>query len=114
MMPVCKSDCLRAARVVSGKRGLFAPLADKEDLEEVLAPTIESVSAAIRTYELQGGTANVSLRPPMFFGEHHSLIRIFQLLVSEDGLQLFDEKEVLKRRDYYERWNCKSLFVAPL
>ncbi|BGP17075.1 hypothetical protein JCM10213_006895 [Rhodosporidiobolus nylandii] len=55
----------------------------KESLEEVLAPTIESVSAAIRTYELQGGTASI--------------------IVCEDGMQLVDEAEQEKRKDYYDR-----------
>ncbi|GAA5852955.1 hypothetical protein JCM8547_004747 [Rhodosporidiobolus lusitaniae] len=55
----------------------------KESLEEVLAPTIESVSHAIRTYELQGGTASI--------------------IVCEDGMQLVDEAEVEKRKDYYDR-----------
>ncbi|GAA6031495.1 hypothetical protein JCM8097_006483 [Rhodosporidiobolus ruineniae] len=58
----------------------------KEDLEEVLAPTIESVSAAIRTYELQGGTASI--------------------IVCEDGMQLVDAEEVEKRKEYYDKWHC--------
>ncbi|KPV73979.1 uncharacterized protein RHOBADRAFT_45272 [Rhodotorula graminis WP1] len=45
----------------------------KESLDEVLAPTIESVSQAIRTYELQGGTASI--------------------IVCEDGMQLVDADE---------------------
>ncbi|GAA5994923.1 glycosyltransferase family 2 protein [Rhodotorula paludigena] len=57
----------------------------KESLEEVLAPTIESVSQCIRTYELQGGTASI--------------------IVCEDGMQLVDAAEVEKRKDYYDRWN---------
>jgi len=60
--------------------------ADKESLEEVLAPTIESVSQAIRTYELQGGTASI--------------------IVCEDGLQLVGADEVERRKDYYDKWNC--------
>lgn len=55
----------------------------KEDLEEVLAPTIESLNKAIQTYELQGGTASV--------------------LVSEDGLLLVSEEERQRRLDYYDR-----------
>lgn len=35
-----------------------------------------------------------------------------QILVCEDGLQLFDEKEVLKRRGYYERMNCEFPFLS--
>lgn len=68
-------------------------LADKEGLDDVLAPTIESVNKAISTYELQGGTANI--------------------LVCEDGLQLVDEKEVTKRTDYYERQNCAWVARHP-
>ncbi|GAA5859429.1 hypothetical protein JCM8547_006817, partial [Rhodosporidiobolus lusitaniae] len=62
----------------------------KEELEEVLAPTIESVSDAIRTYELQGGTASI--------------------VVCEDGMQLVDAAEVEKRKEYYDKWHCA--FVA--
>ncbi|GAA5823328.1 hypothetical protein JCM11251_007569 [Rhodosporidiobolus azoricus] len=62
----------------------------KESLDEVLAPTIESVSQAIRTYELQGGTASI--------------------IVCEDGMQLVDAEEVEKRKEYYDKWHCA--FVA--
>ncbi|GAA5824490.1 hypothetical protein JCM11251_000445 [Rhodosporidiobolus azoricus] len=55
----------------------------KEDLVEVLAPTIESISRTIRTYELQGGTASI--------------------IISGDGLQLVNEAEAEKRKDYYDR-----------
>lgn len=55
----------------------------KESLETVLAPTIESLNRAIKTYELQGGTASI--------------------LVSEDGLLLVDEEEREKRLEYYDR-----------
>ena len=54
----------------------------KEELEEVLAYTFESVGEAIRTYELQGGTAS--------------------LLVCEDGLQLLSPAERQKRIAYYK------------
>jgi cellulose synthase/poly-beta-1,6-N-acetylglucosamine synthase-like glycosyltransferase len=62
----------------------------KESLDEVLAPTIESCSEAIRTYELQGGTASI--------------------IVCEDGMQLVDAEEVEKRKEYYDKWSCA--FVA--
>ncbi|GAA5885467.1 hypothetical protein JCM6882_009630 [Rhodosporidiobolus microsporus] len=62
----------------------------KESLEEVLVPTIESVSQAIRTYELQGGTASI--------------------IVCEDGMQLVDAEEVTKRKEHYDKWHCA--FVA--
>ncbi|GAA5990322.1 hypothetical protein JCM10908_007317 [Rhodotorula pacifica] len=58
----------------------------KESLEDVLAPTIESVSKAIKTYELQGGTASI--------------------IVCEDGMQLVDSLEIEKRKEYYDNWHC--------
>ncbi|BFZ57043.1 hypothetical protein PYCC9005_004093 [Savitreella phatthalungensis] len=54
----------------------------KEDLEKVLSHTFESISEAIRTYELQGGTASI--------------------LVCEDGLQLLPMSERQKRLAYYK------------
>jgi hypothetical protein len=57
----------------------------KEGLEDVLAPTIESCSEAIRTYELQGGTASI--------------------IVCEDGMQLVDAEEIEKRKEYYDKWS---------
>ncbi|GAA5906947.1 hypothetical protein JCM6882_000009 [Rhodosporidiobolus microsporus] len=65
----------------------------KEDLVEVLAPTIESISRAIRTYELQGGTASI--------------------IISEDGLQLVDADEQEKRKDYYDRMNVAWVARPP-
>lgn len=62
-------------------------------MKDVLAPTIESVQHAIRTYELQGGTAN--------------------LLICEDGLQLVSEDEALQRVDYYERHSCAYVARHP-
>ncbi|GAA6010580.1 hypothetical protein JCM10207_007748 [Rhodosporidiobolus poonsookiae] len=64
---------------------IFMPVY-KESLDEVLAPTIESVSTAIRTYELQGGTASI--------------------IVCEDGMQLVDAEEVERRKEYYDKWRC--------
>lgn len=54
----------------------------KENLQSVLVPTIESLSKAIRTYELQGGSANI--------------------LISEDGLNLLSKTERKARTDYYD------------
>ena len=54
----------------------------KEDLEQVLSLTFESVNQAIRTYELQGGTAS--------------------MLVCEDGLQLLSQQERQRRIAYYK------------
>lgn len=54
----------------------------KEDLEKVLSLTFESVSEAIKTYELQGGTAS--------------------LLVCDDGMQLLSAQERQQRLAYYK------------
>ncbi|KAF2748406.1 hypothetical protein M011DRAFT_493770 [Sporormia fimetaria CBS 119925] len=53
-----------------------------ESLEAVIAPTIRSVKAAITTYELQGGRANI--------------------FVNDDGMQVISDKEAQKRQDFYE------------
>lgn len=57
----------------------------KESLEFVLKPSFESIKKAIRTYELQGGSASI--------------------IVSEDGMVLVDETERQARLDYYEENN---------
>lgn len=54
----------------------------KESLEETIVPTMESVQDAIRTYEMQGGSANI--------------------FVCEDGMQVVSEKEAERRKQYYE------------
>lgn len=54
----------------------------KEDLEQVLSLTFDSVHEAIKTYELQGGTAS--------------------MLVCEDGMQLLSAQERQKRIAYYK------------
>ena len=54
----------------------------KESLEETIIPTMESVQDAIRTYEMQGGSANI--------------------FVCEDGMQVISEKEAERRKQYYE------------
>ncbi|KAK9366095.1 glycosyl transferase family group 2-domain-containing protein [Lipomyces kononenkoae] len=53
----------------------------KESLAGVIGPTMESLLAAVATYELQGGTANI--------------------FVNDDGLQLISEEEANARRRYY-------------
>ncbi|KAK7737294.1 hypothetical protein SLS53_006597 [Cytospora paraplurivora] len=53
----------------------------KEGLTAVIAPTIKSVKAAMTTYELQGGSAN--------------------LFVNDDGLQLLPGSERAARIDFY-------------
>lgn len=54
----------------------------KEGLVPVIQPTIMSLKAAISTYEMQGGTANI--------------------FVNDDGMQLLPEEEAQARRDFYE------------
>jgi hypothetical protein len=57
----------------------------KEGLVAVIQPTIISLKAAISTYELQGGTANI--------------------FVNDDGMQLIPEEDAQARRDFYEEHN---------
>src|SRR2546423_3279048 len=57
----------------------------KEGLWTVIDPTVRSVKAAISTYEMQGGTANI--------------------FVNDDGIQLLSAKEAQERREYYEEHN---------
>ncbi|KAL3420923.1 glycosyltransferase family 2 protein [Phlyctema vagabunda] len=54
----------------------------KEGLNAVIRPTIVSLKAAISTYELQGGTANI--------------------FINDDGMQLITETEAKARKDFYE------------
>ncbi|WWC59194.1 uncharacterized protein I303_101743 [Kwoniella dejecticola CBS 10117] len=53
----------------------------KESLEEVIMPTVESLKAAITTYERQGGSVGI--------------------LICDDGLQLLSKAEADKRRRFY-------------
>ncbi len=53
----------------------------KEGLRSDIAPTVKSIKAAITTYELQGGSANI--------------------LVNDDGLQLVSEEDRRERVDFY-------------
>lgn len=52
-------------------------------MEGVIIPTIESLKKAITTYERQGGTVNI--------------------MVCDDGMQLWDADEAAVRQAYYER-----------
>lgn len=54
----------------------------KESLQETIIPTMESVQAAIRTYEMQGGSANI--------------------FVNEDGMQVISPEAREARRLYYD------------
>jgi hypothetical protein len=57
----------------------------KEGLSAVIKPTVVSVKAAISTYEMQGGTANI--------------------FVNDDGMQVIDAEDAQARRDFYEEHN---------
>jgi hypothetical protein len=55
----------------------------KEGLAGFIAPTFQSIKAAISTYELQGGSANI--------------------FINDDGFQLFTEEQRAERVDFYLR-----------
>jgi hypothetical protein len=57
----------------------------KESLRAVIHPTVQSVKAAISTYEMQGGSANI--------------------FINDDGMQLLSAEEAQERREYYEEHN---------
>ena len=57
----------------------------KEGLHSVIEPTIKSLKAAISTYEMQGGTANI--------------------FVNDDGMQLISPEEGQQRREFYDEHN---------
>jgi len=54
----------------------------REGLIGVIQPTVISLKAAISTYEMQGGTANI--------------------FINDDGMQLLPETDAQARRDFYE------------
>ncbi|PSN72380.1 hypothetical protein BS50DRAFT_597684 [Corynespora cassiicola Philippines] len=57
----------------------------KEGLHTVIEPTIRSIKAAISTYELQGGTANI--------------------FINDDGMQAVSASEAKDRQDFYDEQN---------
>ena len=57
----------------------------KEGLQAVIEPTVRSLKAAISTYEMQGGTANI--------------------FVNDDGMQLISKEDAAARRDFYDEHN---------
>lgn len=57
----------------------------KEGLHAVIEPTVRSIKAAISTYEMQGGTANI--------------------FVNDDGMQLISEEDARARQDFYDEHN---------
>lgn len=54
----------------------------KEGLYSVIDPTVKSLKAAISTYEMQGGKANI--------------------FINDDGMQLISPEDAAERRNYYE------------
>ena len=57
----------------------------KEGLQAVIEPTVRSIKAAISTYEMQGGTANI--------------------FVNDDGMQLVSSEDAQARQDFYDEHN---------
>ncbi|OCK81960.1 hypothetical protein K432DRAFT_294338 [Lepidopterella palustris CBS 459.81] len=57
----------------------------KEGLHSVIEPTIRSIKAAISTYEMQGGTANI--------------------FINDDGMQLVSDEDAQARQDFYDEHN---------
>ncbi|KAJ9619954.1 hypothetical protein H2203_008229 [Taxawa tesnikishii (nom. ined.)] len=57
----------------------------KEGLAAVIEPTVRSLKAAMSTYEMQGGTANI--------------------FVNDDGMQLISEEDARARQDFYDEHN---------
>ncbi|KAL2191949.1 hypothetical protein L209DRAFT_86213 [Thermothelomyces heterothallicus CBS 203.75] len=65
----------------------------KETLNAVIKPTVLSLKAAISTYEMQGGSANI--------------------FVNDDGMQLLSEEEAQARRDFYDEHNIGWVARPP-
>ncbi|CCG81822.1 Putative uncharacterized protein [Taphrina deformans PYCC 5710] len=65
----------------------------KEDLDTVLAPALATVKEAIKTYELQGGTAN--------------------LFLNDDGLQLLDRHDADCRQAFYKKYDIGFVARPP-
>ncbi len=65
----------------------------KEGLAAVIRPTIMSLKAAISTYEMQGGSANV--------------------FINDDGMQVISDEEAMARRDFYEEHNIGWVARPP-
>ncbi|KAK4670264.1 uncharacterized protein QC763_210170 [Podospora pseudopauciseta] len=65
----------------------------KEGLNAVIQPTVVSLKAAISTYEMQGGSANI--------------------FVNDDGMQLISEEDAQARRDFYDEHNIGWVARPP-
>lgn len=59
-----------------------------------------SIKAAISTYELQGGTANIFVNDGMYSIDAPGLG-----LTTLDGMQLIPEEDAVKRQDFYDEHN---------
>ena len=57
----------------------------KEGLQGVIEPTVASIKAAISTYEMQGGTANI--------------------FINDDGMQILSAEDCRARQDFYDEHN---------
>jgi hypothetical protein len=64
----------------------------KESLEGVIRPTVESLQAAMKTYELQGGTASI--------------------FVNDDGMQSLGPEALRERKTYYDE-NSIAFVARP-
>ncbi|KAK4251767.1 glycosyl transferase family group 2-domain-containing protein [Corynascus novoguineensis] len=65
----------------------------KETLNGVIKPTVLSLKAAISTYEMQGGSANI--------------------FVNDDGMQLISDEDAQARRDFYDEHNIGWVARPP-
>lgn len=65
----------------------------KEGLHGVIKPTVMSLKAAISTYEMQGGTANI--------------------FINDDGMQLISYDQAQARREFYEEHNIGWVARPP-
>jgi len=72
----------------------------KEGLNAVIKPTIMSIKAAISTYELQGGTANIFVNDGVY-----SIKSLGFELTTLDGMQLISKEEASLRQDFYDEHN---------
>lgn len=70
----------------------------KEGLDAVIRPTVTSVKAAISTYEMQGGTANI--------------------FVNDDGMELISAAEAQDRQEFFDEhqigWVARPAHNASL
>lgn len=65
----------------------------KEDLENVITPTIKSLKKAISTYEMQGGSANI--------------------FINDDSMQVIPEEDARERQKFYDSNNIGWVARPP-